>query len=61
MITQRKLKLQQQHSPRAYHRYRHVPVLRLAGVWLEEIGFTAGQVVIVTVRDEEITIKKLKS
>jgi hypothetical protein len=56
--TERKLKLQPEYSPRA-NNSRIVPSLKLSGVWLEQSGFKAGQSVSVTVKDEEIIIKRL--
>lgn len=58
--NERKLKLQPEHSPRAYYS-RIVPSLKLSGVWLEQSGFKAGQRVTVTIMDEELIIKTLKS
>lgn len=45
-------------------RYRHgdgriVPELRLSGVWLEEIGFTGGQKVDITVSKDRLVITRI--
>jgi cell division inhibitor SulA len=55
----RKLKLQPEHSPRAYNQCRIVPSLKLSGVWLEQSGFNVGETVQVIVKDGELTIKSL--
>lgn len=52
----RKLKLQPEHSPRAYSN-RIVPSLKLSGVWLEQSGFNVGETVQVTVKQKELIIK----
>jgi cell division inhibitor SulA len=55
--TNRKLKLQPEHSPRAYNQCRIVPSLKLSGIWLEQSGFNVGETVQVTVKEGELTIK----
>jgi hypothetical protein len=34
-----------------------VPELKISGVWLEEQGFYAGQLVEITIQNQELTIK----
>ena len=34
-----------------------VPELKISGVWLEEQGFYAGQLVEITIQNKELTIK----
>ncbi len=40
---------------------RRVPVLRLSGVWLEKVGFTAGRQVTITIREELLIIQPIKN
>lgn len=44
------------HSPFVRTTERSVPQIRLQGVWLEEIGFNAGDLIEVTCEDGRITI-----
>ncbi len=55
----RELTLQSELSPRAYHKTRQVPSLKLSGVWLEEAGFKSGTTVQVTVKEKELIIRPL--
>lgn len=59
---ERKLKLQPEYrATNTGNRLKTVPSLKLSGVWLEQSGFKAGHQVTVTVMDEELIIKTLKS
>ena len=53
----KEVKLQSKFSARAYHRYKIVPELKISGVWLEEQGFYAGQLVEITIQNQELIIK----
>lgn len=56
----RKVKLQPKYRRLAYS-HKIVPELKLSGVWLEEIGFVAGQTVTITIGNQELVIKPDKS
>lgn len=55
----RKVKLQPKLRQLAYSE-KIVPELKISGVWLEEIGFKAGDTVNITVREELLIIQPLK-
>lgn len=55
--TTRKRKLQAEHQPRSYAS-KIVPSLHLAGLWLAENGFKAGDTVTITIEQNQLTIKK---
>jgi toxic protein SymE len=52
----RKVKLQLKYRQLA-HRVKIVPELKISGVWLEEIGFKAGQRVNIIARSQKLIIK----
>ena len=56
----RRRKLQASHQSRSYSTYKIVPSLHLAGVWLEESGFKAGDQVEITVKANELIIKPVQ-
>jgi toxic protein SymE len=57
-MAARKLKIYSKHRPLSSSYYgRIVPELRLCGVWLEQSGFKIGELVQITIKDQEITIK----
>ena len=51
----RKVKLQPKYRQLA-HRVKIVPELKISGVWLEEIGFRAGQRVSILTRGQKLII-----
>jgi toxic protein SymE len=55
----KKVKLQPKLRQLAYSE-KIVPELKISGVWLEEIGFKAGDMVNITVREELLIIQPLK-
>lgn len=55
----KKVKLQPKLRQLAYSE-KIVPELKISGVWLEEIGFKAGDTVNITVREELLIIQPLK-
>jgi len=56
----RKVKLQPKLRQLAYSE-KIVPELKISGVWLEEIGFKAGDTVNITVREELLIIQPFKN
>jgi len=52
----KKVKLQPKLRQLAYSE-KIVPELKISGVWLEELGFEAGQTVSITTRNQELIIK----
>lgn len=52
----KKVKLQPKYR-QLTHRVRIVPELKISGVWLEEIGFKAGQRVNIIIRSQKLIIK----
>ena len=56
----KKVKLQPKHRQLAYSK-KIVPELKISGMWLEEIGFKAGETVIITVREELLIIQPFKN
>ena len=60
MENTRKLKIHTKHQPRAYSRTIAIPEIRLEGKWLEKLGFTKGQMVIVTQKKNKLIITPIK-
>lgn len=56
----RKVKLQPKLRQLSYSR-KFVPELKISGVWLEKLGFKAGQTVDITVREELLIIQPAKT
>jgi toxic protein SymE len=56
---ERKLKILPKFFPRSWSGYAVFPEIRLAGKWLQDLGFTCGRFVIITVQDNGITITML--
>ena len=56
----KKVKLQPKLRQLAYSE-KIVPELKISGVWLEEIGFKAGDIVNITIREELLIIQPLKN
>jgi toxic protein SymE len=56
---ERKLKILPKFFPRSWSGYAVFPEIRLAGKWLQDIGFTCGRFVTITVQDNGITITML--
>jgi len=52
----KKVKLQPKYRQLAY-RVKIVPELKISGVWLEALGFEAGQMVSITTRKQKLIIK----
>jgi hypothetical protein len=52
----RKIKLQPRYRQKG-RKIKIVPELTLSGIWLEEMGFKAGQMVSVTCGNQELIIK----
>ena len=55
MENTRKLKIHTKYQPRAYRKNTAIPEIRLEGKWLEKLGFTQGQMVIVTQKKNKLT------
>lgn len=55
----KKVKLQPEYRKLTYSE-KVVPVLRLSGVWLEELGFKAGEKVNITISDQQLIITTIK-
>ncbi|KIO75688.1 hypothetical protein TH53_19230 [Pedobacter lusitanus] len=53
----RSIKLQTKYVPLAYHQSRQVPELRISGVWLDQCGFHAGDMVDIAIVEGELLIK----
>lgn len=60
-IRTRNLTVEYARKQRAYGFYKEVPLLRLAGVWLMEAGFTSGDKVTAEVSHNRIVIRNLPS
>jgi len=43
----------------SYHPGRYVPWLNVNGLWLERAGFNVGDPIVISVKNKELTIKKL--
>ena len=56
----KKIKLQPRLRRLAYNE-KIVPELKISGVWLEEIGFKAGSIVNITIREELLIIQPIKT
>ena len=54
--NEKKVKLQGKHRKGAYSS-KIIPELKLSGVWLEAVGFKAGQTVTILVEQNQLTIK----
>lgn len=52
----KQLKVLPKYFDRAYHQFAVFPEIRLAGKWLQDIGFTCGQHVTVQQEKNKITI-----
>jgi hypothetical protein len=52
----KKIKLQPKYRQLAYS-VKIVPELKISGIWLEKLGFEAGQTVSITTRNQELIIK----
>jgi len=61
MATQnhKQVKLQPRHRALSYGQ-KIVPELKISGVWLERLGFKAGESVSITVREELLIIQPVK-
>jgi hypothetical protein len=57
-MANRKLKVQPKYRQLTYGD-QWVPELRLCGLWLQQSGFKIGEQVEVTIKDQEIIIKRL--
>jgi len=58
MANTRELKLTKKYSSLANRKYREVPQLSLAGLWLQEAGFQIGQNVTISIKNEKIIIER---
>jgi hypothetical protein len=52
----KRVKLQPKYRQLAYST-KIVPELKISGVWLEKLGFEAGQTVSITTRNQKLIIK----
>ena len=59
-IKQKHIKLQEKYRALSFGE-KFVPQLNISGVWLEEIGFKAGETVVITVQQEKLIIEPLKT
>lgn len=57
---QKQVKLQPKYRSLAYGQ-KTVPELKLSGVWLEKLGFRAGEKVNIIIREQELIITTIKS
>jgi hypothetical protein len=57
----KQLKVYSKYSPRAYRKSKHVAEIRLNGIWLEELGFTAHTTMIVSYENEKIILTPQKA
>jgi hypothetical protein len=55
----RKVKLQPKYRQLA-NNVRIVPELKISGIWLEEMGFKAGQTVSITTSNQKLIIKPVE-
>jgi len=58
--TSRQIKLHPRHRALSWGRYKIVPWLTLSGVWLETLGFHAGEWVRITTRERLLIIEPLE-
>jgi hypothetical protein len=58
MQTKKQIKLQPKHRALAWGS-KIVPWLSVSGVWLEQNGFKAGDIVIITIEENQLIIKPL--
>jgi hypothetical protein len=58
--TEKQIKLQPKYR-RLVYGDKIVPELKLSGLWLEAIGFKAGEKVTITIREQELIITAIKS
>jgi len=56
----KQVKLQPKYRALSYGQ-KIVPELKISGVWLEQLGFKAGESVSITVREELLIIQPLKA
>ncbi|MBL1220972.1 SymE family type I addiction module toxin [Chryseobacterium sp. L7] len=59
IITRRNLTVFHKAFGRAYHRTVFFPEIRIAGKWVQECGFEAGDRVAVTVYRNQIVLRKI--
>jgi toxic protein SymE len=57
--TTKKVKLQPKYRALAWGNQKIVPWLTVSGVWLEQHGFKAGQMVSITIEENQLIIKPL--
>jgi len=57
MKKTKQIKLQPKHRALSWGNYKVVPWLTISGVWLEKNGFKAGDTVIITIEQNQLTIK----
>jgi toxic protein SymE len=57
--TTKKVKLQPKHRQLSWGNQKIVPWLTISGVWLEQHGFKAGQMVSITIEQNQLIIKPL--
>jgi toxic protein SymE len=55
---QRQLKIYVKYFQRKYHEYSVYPEIRLAGKWLQDLGFSCGEDVVVRFEEDKIIIEK---
>ena len=53
----RSIKLQSKYVSLAYRQTKQVPELRISGLWLDQCGFHAGDMVDIAIVDGELLIK----
>jgi len=57
---QKQVKLQPKYRALAYGQ-KTVPELKLSGVWLEKLGFRAGEKVTITIKENQLIITTINS
>lgn len=57
MKINRSIRLQSKYVPLAYRQHKEVPELRISGLWLDQCGFHAGDMVDIAIVNGELLIK----
>jgi hypothetical protein len=60
MSTKRRITLHSRYQERAYGAEKEVPWLNVSGLWLEKLGFKAGDKVEITMREKLLIIQPIE-
>jgi hypothetical protein len=60
-MSRKEKQVRLQPSPNYGCEAKGVPMLRISGKWLQELGFNAGEVVNITIREELLIIQPVKN